>query len=182
MSESLDENWEAETAPENSPSDTPTASQDSDDAAQTSNVAIPLAKAGLVTALAVATAACGGGGSDSGAAAGGGATGGGGGDTPAPTDRRPETDAEAARFLLHASISASPGEIAAVRGRGYEPWLDQQMNARNAQSAQDFIAEQGFDDVTSRDFLFNRGVADTMIWSQLLSGANPVRARGFGSV
>lgn len=175
MSENFYENWDAETAPDSSPSDAPAASHSTDDTAQSTGPATPLAKAGLVSALAVATAACGGGGSDSGAAAGGGATGGGG--NPAPTVVRPETDEEAARFLLHASISASPGEIAAVRDRGYEPWLDQQMNARNAQSAQDFIAEQGFDDVTSRDFLFNRGVADTMIWSQLLSGANPVRAR-----
>jgi uncharacterized protein (DUF1800 family) len=129
-------------------------------------------KAATVSALAIATAACGGSGGSSGGTGGGTGVG-----TVSPTVVKPDTDEEAARFLLHASISASPGEITALRSRGYEPWLNQQMNANNAQSAQDYIAEQGYDDVTSRDFVFSRGVADQMIWSQLLSGANPVRAR-----
>jgi len=135
-------------------------------------------KAAAVSALALATAACGGGGggSSSGGSTGGAPTGGGSGPAD-PSVLRPDTDAQAARFLLHASISASPGEISSVRTDGYEPWLNTQMNARNPQSAQDFIEERGFDDVTSRDFVFNRGIADRMIWSQLLSGANPVRAR-----
>lgn len=175
MSESFDESCGAETATDNHISDTAAPFEPSDDAAPLIGKSTPLAKAGLVSALAIATAACGGGGSGDAAAAGGGATGVSG--NPAPTVLRPDTDQEAARFILHASISASPGEIAAVRDRGFEPWLDQQMNARNAQSAQDFIAEQGFDDVTSGDFISNRGVADMMVWSQLLSGANPVRAR-----
>ncbi|MEP2735902.1 MAG: DUF1800 domain-containing protein [Erythrobacter sp.] len=169
MSEYSDDTLSVDKPADESPDNTPFEEQESSPSKSSQ-----LSKAGLVSTLAAATAACGGGGSsDSGGSIISGIMGG----TPAPTVVKPETDAEAARFLLHASISASPGEIAAVRDRGFEPWLDQQMNARNAQSAQDFIAAQGMDDVTSTDFVFNRGVADLMVWSQLLSGANPVRAR-----
>lgn len=133
-------------------------------------------KAAAVSALATATAACGGsGGSSSGGSTGGAPTGSGG--PTAPPVLRPDTDAQAARFLLHASISTSPGEIDRVRTNGYEPWLDGQMNANSPQSAQDYIAAQGFDQVTTDQFFFMNNITDRMMWSQLIQGANPIRAR-----
>lgn len=97
------------------------------------------AKALGASAAALAVAACGGGGSSNGNSGGSPITGG----TPAPTVITPQTEAEASRFLLHASLSASQGEIAALMSDGYEPWLDRQINARSPQSAQEFIAAGG---------------------------------------
>ena len=60
-----------------------------------------------VSTLALATAACGGGGGSSGA--GSPPASGGTGGTPAPTVRKPESDAQAARFILRSALAASPG-------------------------------------------------------------------------
>lgn len=84
---------------------------------------------------------------------------------------------EAARFLLQASLSASTGAIAELTSEGYERWLDRQMGSANDQTAREFFASRGFDQVnTSRHY--NSGTTGNyMIWSQLLSGGNGVRKR-----
>ncbi len=136
------------------------------------------AKLGLVSTLAVATAACGGGGGTGSSSGGGTAAGGGGtGSTPAPTVVTPQTDQEAARFLLQASLSASTAEIASVRSDGYEPWLDRQMSRNNDQTARQYFASNGFDVVNSERYYFNSTLADNMLWSQLLQGGSSVRKR-----
>lgn len=135
-------------------------------------------KMALVSTLAVATAACGGGGgSGSGGTPTSGGGGGGTGGTPAPTVVTPQTDEEAARFLLQASLSASTAEISAVRSDGYEPWLDRQMSRNNDQSARQYFASNGFDRVNSERYYFSSRLADNMLWSQLLSGGSAVRKR-----
>ncbi|MFM7378203.1 MAG: DUF1800 family protein [Erythrobacter sp.] len=121
-------------------------------------------------ALALAAAACGGGGSGSG----GGGTGGGG---PPVTVRKPQTDAEAARFLLQASLSASSGAITELRSEGYVAWLNRQMGTDNSQTGAAFLNARGFDQVTTARFYDGSITGDYMIWSQLLSGGNPVRKR-----
>ncbi len=136
---------------------------------------IALAKAGLVSALAVATAACGGGGSGNAASGDGGTAGGGG--SPAPTVVKPQTDEEAARFLLHASLFASPDLISAVKTSGYEPWLNTQMSANNSQSAEQFIRQEGLDQVTTDQNFFRSSITDLMVWNQLLNGGSSVRKR-----
>jgi uncharacterized protein (DUF1800 family) len=120
-------------------------------------------------ALALAAAACGGGGG------GGNSTGGGG--PPVAVVRRPQTDAEAARFLLQASLSASPGAISELRSEGYEPWLNRQMASANDRSGRTFLADRRFDRVDSNRFYNGAITGDYMIWSQLLSGGNGVRKR-----
>ncbi|WP_285711289.1 DUF1800 domain-containing protein [Erythrobacter oryzae] len=120
-------------------------------------------------ALALAAAACGGGGSS-----GGGGTGGGG---PPVTVLKPQTDAEAARFLLQASLSASPGAISELRSEGYVAWLNRQMGTDNSQTGAAFLNARGFDQVTAARYYDGTITGDYMIWSQLLSGGNPVRKR-----
>jgi uncharacterized protein (DUF1800 family) len=132
----------------------------------------PSARSSAVSVLALAVAACGGGG---GGSSGGGSTG--GGVPPVATVRKPQTDAEAARFLLQASLSASTAAIAEVRSEGFGPWLDRQFAASNSQSARTFFADRGFDRVDASRFYNGAITGDYMIWSQLLSGANPVRKR-----
>ncbi|ASJ90443.1 DUF1800 domain-containing protein [Porphyrobacter sp. CACIAM 03H1] len=129
------------------------------------------ARAATVSTLAMAVAACGGGGGSSG----GGSTG--GGPPPVATVRKPQTDAEAARFLLQASLSVSTGTIAEVRSEGYGPWLDRQFAIANSQSARTFFADRGYDRVDASRFYNSAVIGDYMIWSQLLSGGNPVRKR-----
>lgn len=129
-----------------------------------------------VAALALATAACGGGeGSSNATGTGAGPTTGGG--PAAPTVLKPETDAQAARFILHASIAASEGSIAAVKDQGYEPWLDSQMNLANDQTAAEFFADRGYDAVDDNRYYFQRTPADNMAWGQLLRGNSAVRKR-----
>ncbi len=119
-----------------------------------------------VAALSLAVTACGGGSSS-----------GSGGGGPVANIRKPQTDAEAARFLLQASFSASPSAVQQLRSDGYEPWLTRQMGISNDQSAKEFLAARGFDQVDSNRYYDGTITGDYMIWSQLLSGGNPVRKR-----
>ena len=135
--------------------------------------AIKPAHAALAAGL--VTAACGGG--DGGSSSGGGAAPPVGGSPPPPTVLKPQTDAQAARFILQASIAASDGSIAAVRDQGYAPWLDAQMNLGNDQSAREFFAAQGYDAVDSNRYFFSTRPADNMVWSQLMRGNSGVRKR-----
>lgn len=130
----------------------------------------PRAKFAAASTLALAVAACGGGGN-------GGGSSGGGGSPPVATVRKPQTDAEAARFLLQASLSASTGAIADVRSEGYGPWLDRQFGIANAQTGRGFLADRGFDRVDTNRFYNGTITGDYMVWSQLLSGGNSVRKR-----
>lgn len=130
--------------------------------------AAPTARAVGASTLALAVAACGGG--DRGSSAGGGAP-------PVATMRKPQTDGEAARFLLQASLSASTGSITQLRSEGYEPWLDRQMSSNNDQNAREFFAARGFDRVDANRLYTVAITGDYMIWSQLLSGGNAVRKR-----
>ena len=133
----------------------------------------PTAKAASASVLALAVAACGGGGPS-----GGGGTGtGGGGVPPVATVRKPQTDAEAARFLSQASLSVSTGAIAELRSEGYEPWLNRQIQSSNDQNAREFLSVRGYDQVTAARFYNGTITGDYMIWSQLLSGGNAVRKR-----
>ncbi|KEO87824.1 hypothetical protein EH30_00145 [Erythrobacter sp. JL475] len=86
-------------------------------------------------------------------------------------------DAEAARFLLRASFSASVAEIEAVKQKGRSAWLRSQMTWPNDQSATDYVRANGFDEVNSdREFASDRNL-DRVIWHQLLTGGNSVRKR-----
>lgn len=130
------------------------------------------AKSAAAGALALAVAACGGGGSGSGTGTGTGVV-----PPPVATVRRPQSDAEAARFLAQASLSVSSAAIAEVRSEGYVPWLDRQMSANNDQTGAEFLTARSYDQVTAAQFYNGTITGDYMIWSQLLSGGNSVRKR-----
>ncbi|MCK0127883.1 DUF1800 family protein [Erythrobacter sp. F6033] len=136
--------------------------------------AVTSTKAATVSAAALAVAACGGGG---GSGSNGAPPTTGTPPTAPPVVRKPETDADASRFLQQASFAVSTGAIQQVRDEGYEPWLNRQMNASNSQSARQFFATRGYDAVDSNRYYFSRGIGDQMIWSQLLNGGSSVRKR-----
>jgi uncharacterized protein (DUF1800 family) len=130
----------------------------------------------LAAALAASTAlaACGGGSSDGGG--GGGAGGAEAGSLTAlnNTDSartyiytQAKTDDEAARFLLQAQFHASEPEIAAVRAKGYLPWLGEQVDRPPTQTGWDWIASKPYNTVFT----------DDMIWNQLMTSPDGFRKR-----
>ncbi len=138
------------------------------------SAALPKTAAGAVSVLALATAACGGdGGTGTPPVIGGG----GGGGTPPPTIIRPQSDTEAARFGLRAGLSISPGDIQEMRSVGYERWLDDEMSAAIERTAEQFLSQQGFEQINDDQWFFRSDPADYMIWNQLLQGGNSVRKR-----
>ena len=61
----------------------------------------------------------------------------------------PASDEDAARFLLQAQFSASDADIAAVRSKGYAPWLAEQMRAPASQTGFDWLNSRGYGTVDS---------------------------------
>ena len=94
---------------------------------------------------------------------------------------QPQSDADAARFLLQAQFSASTSEIVSVRSIGYADWLEQQFAATPGQSGWDWMLARDYQttNATSRRFhasnIFTG--ADNMLWQQLLSSPDAVRRR-----
>ena len=125
-----------------------------------------------VSALALGVAACGGGG-------GGGSSGGGTGGaalSPTATVLKPQSDAEASRFLLQTGLAASPGEISTLKTEGFEPWLDRQM-AATSPSGVAWLAANGFAAVDSNRWFDRTDPGDAMIWNQLIAGGAEPRTR-----
>ena len=120
--------------------------------------------------LALGVAACGGGGSGSG----GGATG--GVAAPGVQVRKPQSDAEAARFLLQTGIAASTEEITDLKSEGFAPWLDRQMAAAPS-SAVAWLAARGYTQIDTNRWFDRTEPGDYMVWNQLMGGAPEVRAR-----
>ena len=125
-----------------------------------------------VSAAALATAACGSEGSGGVFGIGGSGT-----DGTSPLLEAEATKAQAARFVLRASLSATENDIATVENHGYEFWLDRQMDAKNAQSAKEFFEAKNFNRLDRDELYFRSWPADAMIWSQLFSGGSGVRKR-----
>ncbi|RYF63733.1 MAG: DUF1800 family protein, partial [Comamonadaceae bacterium] len=78
-----------------------------------------------------------------------------------------KTDDEAARFLLQAQFSASEAEIAAVRSKGFLPWLGEQVDLPAAQTGWDWLASKPYNTVYT----------DNMIWNQLMTAPDGFRKR-----
>nr|WP_256330409.1 DUF1800 family protein [Variovorax sp. YR216] len=78
-----------------------------------------------------------------------------------------KSDDEAARFLLQAQFSASEAEIAAVRSKGYLPWLGEQVDRDATQTGWDWIASKPYNTVN----------VDDMIWNQLMTAPDGFRKR-----
>jgi len=143
----------------------------------------PLPLAAALAASAAALAACGGGGGGGVALAGAGA---GTGESSATTVQagslsalastptaqtyvytQAKTDEEAARFLLQSQFSASEADIAAVRSKGYLPWLGEQVDRAPEQGGRDWILSKAANTVNS----------DDMIWNQLMTAPDGLRKR-----
>ncbi|MET0543524.1 MAG: DUF1800 family protein, partial [Variovorax sp.] len=78
-----------------------------------------------------------------------------------------KTDDEAARFLLQAQFSASEADIAAVRSKGYLPWLGEQVDMAPTQTGWDWLSSKPYNTV----------YVDNMIWNQLMTSTDGFRKR-----
>jgi uncharacterized protein (DUF1800 family) len=140
-----------------------------------------LAPASVLIPAAALLTACGGGG-------GGGLT---AGETAAPSGGRSvtlsalgyrypsaTTDAQAARFLLQAQLSASDADIAAVKDKGFASWLEQQVAIPAGMTGWDWLNNKGYGDVLNpANFYDSASPGDYMAWSQLIEAPDPFRKR-----
>ncbi len=132
-----------------------------------SATSLPISMASVLPAAAL-LAACGGGG--------------GGGSTPTPPPvivpvRKPQTDAEAVRFILQSGFAVKDGDVATLKTDGYDKWLSAQMDVPIAQTGVAWLASRGYDQVTADGFFDNEYPGDYMIWNQLMTPAGGVRKR-----
>lgn len=111
------------------------------------------------------------------AACGGGGAGAGPAPPQGPQVVKPQSDAEAARFLLQVQFSASDGEITALKSEGYEPWLDGQIAKPVSAAGTAWLSSRGFDQVTIDGYYNNYFPGIRMIWQQMLGTNDPVRKR-----
>jgi uncharacterized protein (DUF1800 family) len=89
--------------------------------------------------------------------------------------RYPYSDAQAARFLQHATFAASDADIAAVRSLGYAAWLDQAFAQPASTSNWDWLVSKGID-VNPDAATVSIGV-DSQIWQRLLTAPDSLRQR-----
>jgi len=90
---------------------------------------------------------------------------------------QPQSDTDAARFLLHAQFSASEPEIADVRARGYSAWLDAQFAMPLGQSGWDWMVAKGYSAIDTNEYFFANGVFRYMVWYHLTQSPDTVRKR-----
>jgi uncharacterized protein (DUF1800 family) len=95
----------------------------------------------------------------------------------APPAGGASSDFEAARFLQHASFSSLETDIAAVRQKGYEVWLNEQMALPLGQTGREWLIAHGYAEITVSEFFFNSVTAQHMIWYQFITSPDAVRKR-----
>jgi uncharacterized protein (DUF1800 family) len=94
-----------------------------------------------------------------------------------PPVQKPATDAEAARFILKASLSATEAEIADIRSVGYAAWLEKQMDIPISQSGVAWLASRGYDKVTVEEYYYYDVHTDNMVWNQMIASPDAVRKK-----
>jgi len=123
---------------------------------------LPMPKLALPLALTAFLASCGGGSSSPA--------------TPAPIPGQP-TQAEAARFLLHAQYGASYDDIAKIQSQGYSAWLDSQMATPMGQTAWQWLKSKGYDLINEEQLFFSDQPCSYMVWYQMMASPDQVRKR-----
>jgi uncharacterized protein (DUF1800 family) len=87
----------------------------------------------------------------------------------------PADDAQAARFLLQATLGCTDEAIASVRALGYDAWLTQELARPGSLSNWQFLIDKGIaDDLDNRN---NRIGTDPAIWQRLIGAEDSLRQR-----
>ena len=87
------------------------------------------------------------------------------------------SDADAARFLLHAQFSASDAEISDLKAQGLRGWLNTQFAVPQGQSGWDWMVSKGYSAIDTNEYFFASGVFRYMLWYQLTQSPDAVRKR-----
>ncbi|HSW03742.1 DUF1800 domain-containing protein [Aquabacterium sp.] len=85
------------------------------------------------------------------------------------------SDAQAARFLMQATLAPSDAEIANLRAIGYAAWLDQQFAKPVSSSNWDWLVSKGLD--TNPDAVSTAIGVDAQVWQRLLTAGDSLRQR-----
>lgn len=93
---------------------------------------------------------------------------------PPPPTPVPISAAEAARFLMQASMGASSSQIAHVQSVGYAAWLDEQFALSASGSRWDWLISKGFDAATYKN---SQAGFDASAWRKLISAPDTLRQR-----
>lgn len=125
-----------------------------------------LTRLGTATALASSLAACGGAGDSTASSP-----------SPVAQSWSPPADSPFARFIQQAQFSCSEADVAAVKQKGYEAWLDEQMGLPSSQGGWDWLMARGYGVVDERNFVQSTYPMDYMIWNQLIRSPDQVRRR-----
>jgi uncharacterized protein (DUF1800 family) len=103
--------------------------------------------------------------------------GGGGGPPATPVIPGQPTQAEAARFLLHAQYGANYEDIAKVQTQGFSTWLDNQMAIPMGQTAWQWLKAKGYDLINEEQLFFSDQPCSYMVWYQMMASPDQVRKR-----
>jgi uncharacterized protein (DUF1800 family) len=99
----------------------------------------------------------------------GGAGGSAGTSTPPVTPAPAPNDADAARFLLHASLAATDADIQYVINNGKEAWINQQTTMTSSLSRVDWLNNAGFSAMANMN---STAGLDNVLWHHLIAEKN----------
>ena len=105
------------------------------------------------------------------------ACGGSGGETPEPLPASGISQAQAARFLLHAQFGIRREDILAVQNLGYAGWLDQEMARAGSLGGWDWLKARGYDAINTHEYFFSDYLTHPMVWYQIMASPDQVRRR-----
>ncbi len=84
---------------------------------------------------------------------------------------------EAARVLQHAQISSTESEIADLKSKGAESWLDDQIARKSSLGGWDWLLQRGYGVIDSHQFYQMEYQSNFMVWFQLMASPDGVRRR-----
>lgn len=87
---------------------------------------------------------------------------------------KPQSEAEASRFLIQAQCFASRADIADLLQNGFQAWLNRQFDTGVQQTSWDWLIQRG---IGASEFKFNIPNADQLAWRDLFSAPDTLRKR-----
>ncbi|MET3134456.1 uncharacterized protein (DUF1800 family) [Oxalobacteraceae bacterium GrIS 1.11] len=96
------------------------------------------------------------------------------GEATAAPPRATIADAEAARFLVQASMGASRAQITLVQAQGYAGWIDAQCALPASTSRWDWLVAKGFN---AAQYKNGESGFDAAVWCKLLKSPDTLRQR-----
>lgn len=90
---------------------------------------------------------------------------------------RPATAAEAAQFILKASLSVNEQEIVNLQSTSYGEWLVKQLNMPIQETGRQWMDARNYNSVTAEEYFYQKGLSDFMVWHQMMKSPDAVRKK-----